>query len=117
MRINRLLVAGLAALILSLAWSPGIPTAGAATSAGGVTRAPKGAEEIAPYSRHPSETRPYAVCPPPTERRASCMAAAVPTEGGEPVVGPSLEGSGMLGGFSPADLRSAYGLPAAAAPG
>jgi PKD repeat protein len=111
MRINGLVAAGLAALGLTLAWSPGTPTAGAATSAGGVTRAPMGAEEIAPYSRHPAETRPYAVCPPPTKRRASCMAAAVPTEGGEPVVGPSLEGSGMLGGFSPADLRSAYGLP------
>ncbi len=38
------------------------------------------------------------------------MAAVVPLEGGEPVVGPSLEGSGVGGGFSPEDLQSAYGL-------
>ena len=40
-----------------------------------------------------------------------CRAAAVPTENGEPVVGPHLQGGGELGGFSPADLRSAYNLP------
>jgi len=39
------------------------------------------------------------------------MAAVVPTKRGKPVSGPSLEGSGQLGGFSPEDLRSAYGLP------
>ncbi len=40
------------------------------------------------------------------------MAIAVPTKSGRPVVGPRLEGSGVNGGFSPADLRSAYDLPA-----
>jgi PKD repeat protein len=39
------------------------------------------------------------------------MAAVVPTSQGSPVTGPSFEGSGQLGGFSPGDLRSAYGLP------
>lgn len=39
------------------------------------------------------------------------MAAVVPTRQGSPATGPSLEGSGQLGGFSPGDLRSAYGLP------
>ena len=78
---------------------------------------PASASEVAPYSRNPSETRPYALCPPPTERRASCMAAVVPTEGGDPVVGPALEGSGVQGGFSPADLRSAYRLPSAGGKG
>ncbi len=39
------------------------------------------------------------------------MAAVIPTEAGEPVIGPSLEGSGKNGGFSPTDLRSAYSLP------
>ena len=111
MRITRLFIAGLAALGLALAWFPGTVTAGAATSAGGVLRAPAPVDAVAPYSRHPAETGPYAVCPPPTKLRASCMAAVVPTEGGEPVAGPSLEGSGQLGGFSPADLGSAYGLP------
>ena len=117
MRINRLAAAGLGALGFALAWMPGTLSADAATTAGGVTRAPSQSAEVAPYSRHPAETRPYAVCPPPTQRRASCLAAVVPTEGGEPVVGPSLEGSGMLGGFSPADLRSAYGLPGAGGDG
>ncbi|HEX7245257.1 MAG TPA: PKD domain-containing protein [Solirubrobacterales bacterium] len=45
------------------------------------------------------------------------MAAVVPTEEGEPVIGPSLEGSGQLGGFSPADLRSAYTLPSSGGAG
>jgi PKD repeat protein len=73
---------------------------------------PTGATEpgIEPYSRNPTETRPFALCPPPTKRRASCLAAVVPTEGGEPVAGPAAEGTGMLGGLSPADLRSAYGI-------
>lgn len=67
--------------------------------------------EVEPYSANPSGTRPYAVCPPPTVVRVSCLAAVVPIERGEPVIGPGLEGSGNLGGFSPEDLRSAYGLP------
>ena len=45
------------------------------------------------------------------------MTAVIPTEGGEPVIGPSLEGSGQLGGFSPGDLRSAYGLPSSGGAG
>jgi hypothetical protein len=68
-------------------------------------------EEIAPYSEEPSGRRPRAVCPPSTDRRASCMAAVVPVRGGKPALGPALEGSGINGGFSPADLHSAYGLP------
>ena len=67
--------------------------------------------EVEPYSKYPSETRPYALCPPPSRTRVSCMAAVMPTKHGEAVVGPSLEGSGVSGGFSPADLRSAYNLP------
>ncbi len=74
--------------------------------------APSSPEDIAPYSKEPAETSPYAVCPPPTKTRMSCMSAIVPTEDGNPVLGPSFEGSGELGGFSPADLRSAYNLPA-----
>lgn len=70
------------------------------------------AEEIEPYSKNPTEERPYALCPPPTRQRASCMAAVVPYENGRPVVAPGLEGSGVKGGFSPSDLRSAYDLPA-----
>lgn len=111
MRINRLFVAGLAISGCALAWFPVAPAAGATKSASGVTRSASPAEEVAPYSKNPTETRPFAVCPPPTKVRASCLAAAVPTRGGEPVVGPALEGSGELGGFSPADLHSAYGLP------
>ena len=40
------------------------------------------------------------------------MSAVMPTEHGNPIVGPELQGSGKLGGFSPADLHSAYALPA-----
>jgi hypothetical protein len=83
----------------------------AAVTLTGRSTLPAADSEIEPYSRAPSETRPYALCPPPTKRRASCMAAVVPSEDGEPVVGPGLEGSGVDGGFSPADLRSAYDLP------
>jgi chitodextrinase len=72
---------------------------------------------IEPYSRNPTETRPFALCPPPTERRASCMAAVVPVEDGEAVVKPELEGGGMLGGLSPASLRSAYGISGSAGAG
>ena len=71
MRINRLAAAGLGALGFALAWMPGALSADAATTAGGVTGAPSKSEAVAPYSRHPAETRPYAVCPPPTQRRAS----------------------------------------------
>jgi hypothetical protein len=70
---------------------------------------------IEPHSRSPSETMPYAVCPAPTAARLTCMSAIVPealaareraTAGG-----PRLDGGGELGGFSPVDLRAAYGLP------
>lgn len=117
MRTNRFVVAAVAVFGVAFAGAGGSPSAHAA-SARGVARpehAPPAA--IAPYSREPTENRPYAVCPPPTERRVSCMAAAVPFRNGKPVVGPGLEGSGEKGGFSPVDLRSAYGLPNAGAAG
>jgi DNA-binding beta-propeller fold protein YncE/alpha-tubulin suppressor-like RCC1 family protein len=74
---------------------------------------------IEPYSQHPSGEMPYAVCPPPkdTGAEATCASAVVPAKHGRPAIGPGklgpqLEGSGVGGGFSPADLRSAYNLPA-----
>ena len=82
--------------------------------AGRGSRAPLGSQEIAPYSPHPSETRPYEVCPPPTKARASCLAVGAPNPGKLEALGlpaPSYEGSGKEGGFSPADLQSAYKLP------
>ncbi len=70
---------------------------------------------IEPHSRSPSETKPYAVCPAPTAARLTCMSAVVPEAlaARERVAagGPRLDGSGELGGFSPVDLRAAYGLP------
>jgi hypothetical protein len=84
------------------------PNGEAATQAGLAEEPPTGIE---PYSKNPSEELPFAVCPPPTKVRASCMAAEVPVEGGEAVVGPQLQGSGIFGGFSPGDLRSAYAMP------
>jgi alpha-tubulin suppressor-like RCC1 family protein len=90
------------------------PSSSIGLLAGLDTKAPLGSQEIAPYSKHPSETRPFEICPPPTKTRASCLAIGAPNPGrleaqGLPV--PSLEGSGEAGGFSPADLRSAYKLP------
>ncbi len=63
---------------------------------------------IAPYSTHPSATKPHYACPPPTSTRASCLAIDVPKPAAERIVRPTLEGTGKGGGFSPADLASAY---------
>ena len=71
-------------------------------------------EEIEPYSQHPSELKPFFVCPAPTEGRASCTAVGAANAGKLSAAGlpqPDYEGSGKNGGFSPADLRSAYKLP------
>ena len=69
---------------------------------------------IEPHSPRPSGKRPYAVCPSPTVERLSCLAVAVPDklarQRKSSLAGPRLEGSGELGGYSPADLHSAYNL-------
>lgn len=76
------------------------------------------------YSLTPSKTEPYAVCPPATKGRVECMSIAVPTPaaraqaraewllglGPEPPAEPSYEGTGRLEGFSPSELREAYGI-------
>ena len=69
--------------------------------------------EIVPYSKEPTETRPYAICPPPTKTLASCLAVGAANPSKLAALGlprPSFEGSGQSGGFSPADLVSAYKL-------
>lgn len=70
---------------------------------------------IEPYSSHPSGTKPYAVCPPPSKERFSCLSVALPrhlaSASSSSPTRPQLEGSGELGGYSPADLRSAYRQP------
>jgi hypothetical protein len=53
-----------------------------------------------------AEEEPEAACPPATETTVECLSLYVP-----PGVFPSYQGSGEQGGFSPADLRSAYNLP------
>jgi hypothetical protein len=73
-----------------------------------------GAGYVAPYSTTPSETSAYAICPAPTATLESCLAVGVPNASNLAALGlphPSYEGSGKNGGFSPADLRSAYKLP------
>ena len=79
---------------------------------------------VEPYSDHPSGTKPYFACPAPTKTRATCDAIAVPAEamkavhrdrkaygfGGRGPATIALEGSGVNGGFAPADLLSAYKL-------
>jgi hypothetical protein len=77
------------------------------------------------YSRTRSNGSPYAVCSQATKTQAQCLSISVPTAtdkaqaaaeavfglAPEPAASPRYEGSGEEGGFSPADLRSAYGIP------
>ncbi|HTC61078.1 MAG TPA: SMP-30/gluconolactonase/LRE family protein [Solirubrobacteraceae bacterium] len=73
------------------------------------------------YSLTPSSSEPYATCGAVVPGHFQCMAIAVPlrvarklqslgqlSEQGVGTVSPTLEGSGVEGGFSPSDLRSAY---------
>lgn len=101
------------------------------SSAGAVAKAPKlNPEGIERFSQNPSGEHPYFACPPATEVRMSCDAVVVP-RGAKPAIRrqrrelglvgkgitPALEGSGVEGGFSPADLRSAYNVPEAGGKG
>ncbi len=65
---------------------------------------------VAPYSANPPSNKAYRVCPPPTTKRASCAAIDLPAKAANQLAGPALEGSGEKGGYSPADLTSAYKL-------
>ena len=78
------------------------------------------------FSYTPSKTEPYAVCGRPTPGHSACLAILDPTaaarslsaspESASPTLAsPSYKGSGVGGGFAPADLRSAYGLPSESA--
>jgi hypothetical protein len=62
---------------------------------------------------------PRSVCPRAESKRAECLSIRVPTVAATSTdaVGPAFEGSGEEGGFSPADLRSAYKLPEAGGSG
>jgi hypothetical protein len=74
------------------------------------------------FSLTPSKTEPYVVCGRPTTGHAGCMAILVPTasarflsgtlrSSGPTETSPSYAGSGVGGGYDPANLRSAYDLP------
>jgi hypothetical protein len=73
------------------------------------------------FSWTPSTTEPYAVCGRPTAGHSECLAIAVPASTHVPssstvqpaltTTGPTFSGSGVGGGYDPADLRSAYDLP------
>jgi hypothetical protein len=71
------------------------------------------------FSFTPSKTEPFAVCGNPKPGHAACFAIIVPTASSRRLahpgvttnVEPSYEGSGVGGGFDPADLQSAYNLP------
>jgi Subtilase family len=80
-------------------------------------------------SASPSSTSPYSVCP-RVSHHAACaliedptrgsrargpVAAGAITAGPEQEVSPALSGSGVEGGYSPEDLRSAYDLPSKSA--
>ena len=81
---------------------------------------PPSSEDFAPYTEDPTEVSPYAVCPPPTETRVSCLGVGVPTPSKVGALGlpePSYEGSGKSGGFSPADIAPPTNCRAKAAKG
>jgi Subtilase family len=77
------------------------------------------------FSWTPSLTEPYAVCGRPTASRSQCLAIIVPVSArrsssstAQPALtttSPSFSGSGVGGGYDPADLRSAYDLPSESA--
>lgn len=72
------------------------------------------------FSPKPSTTEPYAACKAPAPHQAQCLSIIVPPGAQRtsplnappsalaPGASPALEGSGELGGYSPADLQSAY---------
>ncbi len=101
-------VAALTAALLALA----LPQAASAGGAG--------------FSYTPSKTEPYAVCGRPTPGHSACAAIIVPTAltrsltassqtASPSLASPSYTGSGIGGGYDPADLRSAYNLPSESA--
>jgi Subtilase family len=68
------------------------------------------------FSLTPSTSEPYAACGRATPRHAACLAVLVPSQlPGSAQVNPHYTGSGVGGGYAPADLRSAYNLPSATA--
>jgi hypothetical protein len=77
------------------------------------------------FSWTPSKTEPYAVCGRPSVSHSQCLAVIVPASARTPSsstiqpvltpTSPSFSGSGVGGGFDPADLRSAYDLPSESA--
>jgi hypothetical protein len=87
----------------------------------GSVLAPVAAAGAQGFSATPSDSEPYAVCARATPGHAACLAILVPTSSARslstpsPAVSPLLSqayfGSGVGGGYDPADLRSAYDLP------
>jgi Subtilase family len=76
------------------------------------------------YSSTRTTTEPYLACGRPTTGDGACLAIVVPrgvrakrapltkSARDNSPAGPAFEGSGVEGGFSPSDLRSAYKIPA-----
>ena len=73
--------------------------------------APHAAQARPTFSRSRSN-RPSHVCGKPRSGRVMCLSVQVPSvrASSQDAIGPAFEGSGELGGLSPADLRAAYGL-------
>jgi hypothetical protein len=77
------------------------------------------------FSWTPSVTEPYAACGRPTVSHSECLAVLVPasprrssSSTAQPALAPTsprFSGSGVGGGYDPADLRSAYDLPSESA--
>ena len=90
-----------------------------------LTAAPPARARWTQVASTPTNSSPYLVCPPQpqrarcalikdptlgTHRRGPLPAGAI-TKGPEQEVSPAVFGSGVEGGYSPEDLRSAYALP------
>jgi hypothetical protein len=77
------------------------------------------------FSWTPSTSEPYAACGRPAVSHSECLAVLVPASPrrsssttAQPAltpISPSFSGSGVGGGYDPADLRSAYNLPSESA--
>src|SRR5271163_3134440 len=74
------------------------------------------------FSWTPSTIEPYSACGHPVRGHAACLAVVVPptttgslkgspAEATSAIASPSYTGTGIGGGYGPADLRSAYNLP------
>lgn len=113
---------------LSTRWGGRVACLAALVALSGPVPAPAAAAHGLGFSWTPSSAEPYAACGRPTPGHSECLAIVVPGSRGlsalgalqpapakiTPTAASTLQGTGVGGGFAPADLRSAYDLPSEA---